>query len=141
MEFPDSCIRGITNSTCLTEVSTVASTSLYEFSKMCRADGWIEESINWNDDTNAIDFTWKQKNENGEYKFKIGIAILPHIKLDTLIRRHGIADRFKYERTPVQEPPNKYHGNLLMRKDVGKPLKNILRSQLAWASNVRLRQE
>lgn len=139
MAYPDSCIRGIPNSNCLTEENTVAHRNLYQFHK-AGPDGWFKESINWNDDTEVVHFTLEQK-DDGEWKYEIGVAILQRDKIDLMIRRQGIADRFKYERKPIPEPPNRYHGNLLMKSDVPKQLKESIRNQLAWISEIHFRPE
>jgi hypothetical protein len=141
MAYPDSCIRGIPNTNCLTEENTLASRNLFQFHR-ANADGWLEESINWNDDINAIRFTLEQKKDVGdECKFGIGIAILVRNEIDLIIRKRGISDRLQYERKPIQEPPNAYHGNLLIKNDIPKQLKESIRSQLAWISEIHFRDE
>lgn len=141
MAYPDTCIRGIPNRTCLTEENTVAHRNLFQFNR-ANSDGWCEESINWNDDINAIRFTLEQKKEeNEEFKFEIGLAILSRNEIDLIIRKRGISDRFQYERKPILNPSNVYHGNLLIKNDTPKQLKESIRSQLAWISEIHFRNE
>ena len=140
MQFPNNSIRGILNFDCLCKDRTFASLNLFAFqSERQRPDGWIEESINWEDNDSAIDFTLNQTNENEQPKFKVGIAILPRSELDKLKKRTGIKRVFCYERAPVDD--NHYHGNLLLHHDIEKPLKTMIRSVLAIASKIVLRQD
>jgi hypothetical protein len=103
-----------------------------------RNDGWTEDSINWMDDKDAMEFTLNQVKDSGELQFKMGVAILPRAELDRIKRRHGFAGHFDYERAPIEE--NQYHGNLLLRSDVSKHLKNMIRSALALAAQIVLRE-
>jgi hypothetical protein len=135
MAFPDSCIRGISNCDCLLEGGAVAYMTLFDFhSSPLRNDGWTEESINWMDDEHALGFTLNQVKESGDPQFKMGVAILPRVELDRIRRRHGFAGHFGYERAPLEG--NQYHGNLLLRDDISKPLKNMIRSALALAAQI-----
>jgi hypothetical protein len=140
MVYPNSCIRGIPNPTCLTEENKMANKTLYQFNNK-GPEGWFEESINWNDDAMSVHFTLKQKKNDGELRYKIGVAILQRNEIDLIIRKRGISDRFKYERKPTPEPPNRYHGNLLMNSDISPSLKDLIRSQLAWISEIHFRHE
>jgi len=117
----------------------MAHRNLYPFHQ-AGPDGWFEESINWNDDARAVHFTLEQK-DDGEWKYEIGIAIIQRDKIDLMIRRRGIADSFKYERKPIQEPPNRYHGNLLMKNGIPKQVKESIRNHLAWISEIHFRHE
>jgi len=139
MAYPDSCIRGIHHLNCLTEVTTMANRGLYPFNQV-RPNGWCEESINWNDDAKAVPFTLEQK-DDGEWRYKIGIAIIQRDEIDLIIRKRGIAASFKYEREPIPEPPNRYHGNLLMKNDIPKQVRESIRNHLAWISEIHFRHE
>jgi len=137
MPFPDNCIRGIFNSNCLLEGSNIATLTLYEFHRNPnRAGGWNEASINWMDDEQAIDFTLKQTNDEGELKFEVGIAILPRIELDKLRKVH--TNFFDYERQRIQD--SDYHGNLLLRDETSKTRKTLIRAALAIHSENRPRE-
>jgi hypothetical protein len=117
----------------------MAHRNLYPFHN-AGPDGWLEESINWNDDARAVQFTLEQK-DDGEWRYEIGVAILQRDEIDLMIRKRGIADRFKYERRPIQEPPNRYHGNLLMKNDIPRQVKESIRNHLAWISEIHFRHE
>jgi hypothetical protein len=138
MEYPDRCIRGILNSACLLEGAPVAYLTLFEFhGHSSKEGGWKEESINWMDDEGAIDFTLKQTNEDGDLQFKIGVAILPHVELNRLKKRH--IGFFDYERRSIEG--NRYHGNLLLRDSIKRQRKTLIRAALAHMSEVILRED
>jgi len=139
MEFPDRCIRGIPSMDCLLQGGTVASLSLFAFpSARCRGDGWIDESINWMDNDRVGDFTLSQTKEDGQPQFPVGIAVVRRTELDGLKKKSGFAGHFDYERARIEG--NDYHGNLLLRGDIEKRLKNLIRSALAIASDIMLRE-
>jgi hypothetical protein len=138
MEFPDHCIRGIPNSACLVEGRPIAYLTLFEFHRhSSKEQGWKEESINWMDDEDAIDFTLRQTNADGELQFKVGVAILPHIELNKLKKRH--TGFFDYERRPIEG--NTYHGNLLLSDSIRKERKTLIRARLANMSEVVLQSD
>lgn len=138
MTLPDKCIRGIPNSNCLeVEGSHVANVCLFEFrSNPNRVDSWNEVSISWMDNEHVIEFTLKQKNDQEELRFKVGVAILPLVELKKLRNRHP--EFFHYERQPL--PSNNYHGNLLLNHDTNKTRRNLIRAGLANCSEIH-RQE
>jgi hypothetical protein len=129
--FPDRCIRGISSPECVLEGGTVAHLTLFDFHKSHRPDGWLEESINWMDDQNAALFTLNQRKEGREFQFKVGIAILERVELDAIKKRIGFSGYFDYERARMEG--NGYHGNLLLKENTEKRLKNMIRSALALA--------
>jgi hypothetical protein len=66
MDYPDLCIRGVINHHFLDDDGN-PKTDVFIFQKNhSRPDGWTEESINWQDDEKAINFTLKQKRSDGE---------------------------------------------------------------------------
>ena len=137
--FPDKCIRGIINRSCLEDDYT-ASINLFPFHDHgCRTDGWIPESINWIDHKNVISFTLNRRNVDGELQFTVGIAVLPRNELDRLRRRTGFLDGLKYERDPL--PENDYHGNILLSNSLSKTKKRMIRDALAVYADVQLRSE
>lgn len=141
MKYPDKLIRGITTLGWLLEDRTGANINLFAFpSERSRPDGWIEESINWMDDAAAIGFTFNQTDDDGQLKFKVGIAVLARDELDTLLKRHpGVRAIFRYERARL--PNNEYHGNLLLDQAKDKTLKRMIRDYLALISEIRLRED
>ena len=117
MTYPDYCIKGITNETFLIPNSVQAAPNLFQFHKeRVRDDGWIEESVNWQDDENAIHFTMNQTKADGSIQFECGVAILPLNKIDELRSRPGFNDVLEYERQTLSENP--YHGNILVKSEI-----------------------
>jgi len=138
MPYPDNCIKGIPNANCLLDDGAIASLTLFAFhGDRSRSDGWIEESINWMDDEHAIDATLAQT-KDGDFQLKVGVALIPRSELDKLKKRTGTGS-FDYERARL--PDNDYHGNLLLKEDVEKTLKTMIRSALALAAEIIPRAE
>ncbi len=140
MAYPDDCIKGIPNDDCVEVLgdSVVANIRLFCFPKnRCRPDGWIEESINWMDDEEALQFTLNQTRQTGELHFKTGAAVLRRVELDRVRKRY--IGHLDYERAPLEDNP--YHGNVLLKGGVAKHLVNQIRALLADAAEVRLQEQ
>jgi len=129
MKYPENFLKGIPNKQFLTENNFV-STDLFYF-KQKRVDGALEQSINWEDDKDAIEFTLKQKKQGGILQFKSGVAIVSRERIDELINRPAINGFLSYERDVLRE--NKYHGNLLLRRSVSKPQMKQIAAGIALA--------
>jgi hypothetical protein len=131
MSFPDNCMRGIANDTYLIPDGLVAP-HLFEFKdRDTRDDGWIEQSINWQDDEAAIDFTLSQTKETGELQFRAGVAMVPRDEIDRLNRRPAVIGLLSYERQPLDDNP--YHGSILVQASVPKPTRKMIAAGLALA--------
>jgi len=117
MSFPDNCIKGIPNSQYLVADGSVASHLFYFKREHTRNDGWIEQSINWEDNSSVARFTLDQRKENGEIQFKAGVAVVPRDEIDRIRRRPTITSNIlSYERQHSTNNP--YHGNILLQEDV-----------------------
>lgn len=110
MEYPDRCIRGIPNETYLTDGGVAAHLFYFDF-QYTRDDGWIEQSVNWEDNKDAIPFTINQKTTQGK-QFKAGVAIVPRNQIDNIKSAPTIRGALSYERKSLSDNP--YHGNLLL---------------------------
>ena len=130
MSFPDNCIKGIPSKDFLIDDGPVAP-HLFYFKEHARHDGWVEQSINWEDDDSAIGFTLNQRKENGERQFKAGVVIVPRDEIDRLNRRPAVNSILSYERRPLKNNP--YHGNILLRVNVPKPTMKMIAAGLALA--------
>jgi hypothetical protein len=121
MIFPDNGIKGIPNSSFLYngESPQIATHLFYFKEEDARDDGWTEQSINWEDDGNAVNFTLNQTKADGDKQFKAGVAILPRVEIDRIRQRPTHADVLSYERQAL--PENPYHGNILLRTGKVKP--------------------
>lgn len=131
MQFPDNCIKGIPNSDFLIEDGTPGSHLFHFKEDHRRDDGWIEQSINWEDDEQAIEFTLNQQKEDGSLQFKGGAAIIPRDEIDRLNKRPTINGLLSYEKQPLEQNP--YHGNLLLSKNVPRPTMKKIAAGLALA--------
>ncbi len=132
MIFPDTFLKGIPNSSFILEEGNVAS-HLFKFDldQKIRNDDLIEQSINWQDDNKAVDYTLKQKKDNGEIQFKVGVAIVPREEIDKLKSKPVYKNVFSYERTVGTNNP--YQVNLLLNKNISKPTMRMLSAGLALA--------
>ena len=131
--YPENCIRGISRSEGITQEGTVGTPSFY-FSGLPRGDGWKEESINWQDDGNAIEFTLAQEREDGSFQFRYGVAILPIREVQRVGNWPTVAQGLAYERIELEDNP--YHGNLLLKDTVQKPQMLQIAATLALASRL-----
>ncbi len=117
-------MRGITNNEFLTDEKE-PNMNLFFFKKShLRYDELIEESINWEDDNGTMDFTLNQTKENGEFRWKVGVAIVPREIIDIMSDRPNYNGLLSYERR--EEDSNPYHGNILLHNSVSqKKMKNL----------------
>ena len=113
--YPDNCIKGIKSADSI--IGGRAATHLFYFESKVREDGWREQSINWEDDYDAIDFTLRDQKTDGSLRFKFGVAMLPRTAIDTVNSYPASLHLLYYERQALEGNP--YHGNILL--DVGTP--------------------
>ncbi len=120
MTYPDNMLRGISIPDAILEDGNVLPTAFFfnYGTKNNRADGLIEQSINWHDDDQAIPFTLAQRHKTGGLQFPCGLAVIPRAELDKLSARPTVAGRLGYERDPKNDNP--YHGNLTLPADTPK---------------------
>jgi hypothetical protein len=131
MEFPKNCLRGVPNPSFIVEDGSVGSHLFYFYEKDKREDGLIEQSINWEDDDDAIPFTLAQKKEDGKLQFSSGVVVIPSAEIDRLRKRPTVKDLLLYERQTIENNP--YHGNILLAQGVPKPTMKMLAAGLALA--------
>jgi hypothetical protein len=140
--LPDNCFRGIENpKLILRKASSVyVRGDLFGFrSTSDEGDGWLKESINWEDNANVLEFTFQQKNNDGTLQFRGGIAIIPLSGLHRLKKTFCGGGHFNYKRDPTDVNP--YHGNLLLKQDTDNADKKMLRSSLAVLAEIHLRED
>ena len=130
MTYPHRLIKGLLNYTYLDESDhSIVLPSTFNFDeKYTREDDWIEQSINWEDDQEAINFTLNQK-KDGSILFPAGLAVVPTKEIVNLRKTSHLRNRFSYERKESDE--NKYHGNLVLNKETPKILRKMLRDVIA----------
>ena len=139
-EYPSNCIKGIPHNDFLLEGGFVRP-DLFNFdSKHLREDGWIEQSINWEDNETVIEFTLKQVKRDGDIHFKVGVALIPTEDLDRLKRRLLYKDKIAYERKKLADNP--YHGNILILNELPTHVKRAISATLMTSvSHVVLRED
>lgn len=131
MSYPDNCIRGIPDDTFLTDDGTVGSHLFYFNLCTDRSNGWVEQSVNWEDDDTVIEFTLNQRKADGAFQFRAGAAVIPRQEIDRLNSRPTVKGLLSYERQPIQDNP--YHGNILLRANTSKPTMKLIAAGLALA--------
>jgi len=129
MSFPINSLKGILNNSYIVEGGTVSSHLFFFDDKYIRDDRWIEQSINWQDDENAMTLTLDQKKDDGTYQFKAGVAILPRKEIDRLINKPNVNGKLSYERQAIKNNP--YHGNLLILNEIPKRIMKMWAAVLA----------
>ncbi len=132
--FPESCIKGISAQDQIGQGGNAAP-HLFNFKDKIRPDGWKEQSINWNDDEEAISFTLSQERDNGSIQFAYGVAILPTHEIERVKRHIKVPSALSYERDAL--PGNRYHGNILLRGDIQKPLMRMISANIALFAELR----
>ena len=130
MSYPEYCLRGIPHESQIVEAGLVSSDLFFFSDDHVRASGDFEQSINWQDDDDAIAFTLSQKKRDGiSIQFTGGIAIVPRFNLDRLSKLPAFGNDFSYERQTLEE--NRYHGNLLLKPGVSKQKRKFIATTLA----------
>ncbi len=133
MDYSDELIRGVPNDAFL-EDGLPKSELFKNFDENSeREDDYLELSINWYDNENALQLVHTQKKANGEIQFKSGGAVISRKDLDDLCKKPLVKGKLTYERRIVEG--NEYHGNLLLQNDVNKTKRNIIASGLALCVN------
>lgn len=130
MEYPETCIRGIPNDSYLED--GLPSNRLFSEFKVNpdRDDDFMEISINWNDNEEALQKIFEQKKKDSDdLQFKAGGAIIDRKGLDKLKSNIQIKGLWNYERREL--PENKFHGNLLMKPGISSSKKNMIVSAMA----------
>jgi hypothetical protein len=127
--FPDNCLRGIPNEQFVLDEETVAPVLFFFHKRDARDGGWTEQSINWEDDEEALAFTLNQTKEDGERQFRAGVAVIARRAIDGLSMRPAVAGVLRYERQPLVG--NAYHGNLLLRTSVSTRKMKMIAAGLA----------
>jgi len=92
-------------------------------------NGDYMQSINWEDDHEAITFTLSMRHDDGTPQFKGGVAILEKVVIDQVAASAKVAGALSYERE--SEEGNRYHGNLLLKPVVSKYVMRSIAADLA----------
>lgn len=119
MTYPAQFLKGIPNKSFIGNDNGPTSDLFYfllEHQKENRKDDYLEESICWRDDELSDSILLSQRKENGNLQFTVGAAVMCRLELDSITKKPLVKGFLDYERKEV--PGNKYHGNLLLHKNV-----------------------
>jgi hypothetical protein len=139
-ELPPCCLRGIRKRGWLYEAPSGSFVHQEAFmpGETCSVEGngtgWLETSINWEDDDRAVEFTRAQKSEKGQLLNPHGVVRLPVTAIDHCMANTPIAKTFARERRVLTG--NRYHGNLLFEPSLPKQMIRMLAGMLALASKL-----
>jgi hypothetical protein len=109
VELPDNCLKGIPNQTFIFG-RKVNYTLFLPSGDSPSDDGWYESSINWEECICALNELLDRHKENGDIHFKAGVARIPRVEIDGIIKKFGAENDLSYEKKELQDNP--YHGNI-----------------------------
>lgn len=134
--YPESCLRAIQKKSQLLGTNMVNPSLFEPDSRTLRSDGYVDTSIDWEDDTSTIEIT--KQNGNCHY----GIARLSTHDIDELIEQNAEVDDTRdtivYERDPIL-PDNPHHGNLRFLTGVQNTIRSMLLHHLARRARIAYR--
>lgn len=136
MNYPPTCLRGIANFPDCIDSNGRPNERIFRphSSQFPNEHGWLEFSINWEDDDTVEELTRNQRKTDNTIHFVKGVIRMSREKVDHLKKNQPCMGFLDYERHPLENNP--YHGNLLIRnvlKSDGKPdkaLRNAIAGQL-----------
>ena len=149
LDYPEEFLRGVLNDTFLLHNESgnvyVSSTFFKDktgYSESMKKPGYMEMSINWYDEEDALKHLKEQLDNNGRKQYLSGVAVFSRIALDSLCRNPAFDGRVSYNRDEL--PNNKFHGNLLVKKEIidgkdkNKVARDMISASIAAACFVRL---
>ena len=148
-DYPDEILRGIPTKDFVTPEG-YASSAAFQFEEYDpdRGDDFCEASINWVHDEGAVDVLLRQKKtRKGDVQpqFRVGYCRFARAALHSFFDPLFAKSLLSYERKPLEadelNPENKYHGNILLNKDVSKPLKQNIQAALATLAGPVVRRD
>lgn len=129
MPFANRFIKGLNLADHILEHGGVSSSAFTFHESPNRTDNKQEQSINWEDDDNAIRFTLNQTKPDGSIHFQYGVVTVPIEELEKLNSRPSVNTFIDYERSPITG--NNYHGNLTIPRTLAKPTMRLICAGLA----------
>lgn len=121
-------LRGIPNKDFI-ENGVLAKDAFQFDENLLRNDNYKECSINWYDEEEALLFLLHKMKDNGKKQFPGGVALIDIKRLKEIICCVYNETTFSYERNAINE--NKYHGNLLLKREATKREKEQIMNGLA----------
>ena len=130
-DMPDDFLRGIANAEFICEGNVLF--NAFQFEPADRSDDMMEASINWYDSEDAIEILLNQQKSNGKKQF-VGVAQLKRSKISLSI--NSLKMQLSYERKEIIGNP--FHGNLLVSKELQKPLRTQIMNCLALVAGTNI---
>jgi len=128
MTYPINFLRGISSKDWATENGLVTAAA-FQFDENHTKDGWMQQSICWEDNDSVTELMMKQKNDRDEIQFKGGIARVPRESIIYINNLPASRNLMSYERETLFNNP--YHGNLLLKQTTEKKLRSIIAATIA----------
>ena len=132
--YPQKMLRGISSKNFILE--GVLTEEAFNLDPV-REDGYCEISVTWYDNQEAFDVMMSQKSDRrDEIQFQAGAAELDRVEVTTKMKAHFLSENLSYERRPTHN--NKYHGNLLVKDNISKQMKRLIKCGLATLANDKI---
>ena len=132
--YPQKMLRGISSKNFILE--GVLTEEAFNLDPV-REDGYCEISVTWYDNQEAFDVMMSQKSDRrDEIQFQAGAAELDRVEVATKMKAHFLSENLSYERRPTHT--NKYHGNLLVKDNISKQMKRLIKCGLATLANDKI---
>lgn len=100
-----------------------------------RNDGGAELSVNWEDDSGALELLFRDRSNSEGGVARVSLKVLGVVNAAPAAK----PDALRPERAPTKG--NSYHGNIVFRGDLGKPLVRLIAGTLALYAEVVRRPE
>lgn len=125
--YPQKMLRGISSKNFIIE--GILTEDVFNLDPV-REDGYCEISVTWYDNQEAFDVIMSQKSDRrDEIQFQAGAAELDRVEIATKMKAHFLSENLSYERRPTAN--NRYHGNLLVKNNLSKQMKRLIKCGLA----------
>lgn len=130
--LPDTCLRSLREAKWLSDDGYVSFEAFLDHPKTRESRAQkgkspgTEVSINWEDDSSVLDFTFRTRPND------VGVARLPTAAIYEQNKKPGSLNLISVERDELRD--NKYHGNIVYKDGVNKQRMKMIAGALALAS-------
>jgi len=129
VSYPDNFLKGVSNKDLITPDGAGISAAVFHFDSEHVRNGWLEQSICWEDDGGAVTLMLGQRKSDGVIQFKAGVVRVPRSCVGYINKLPRTKDLLSYERQALDA--NCYHGNLLLKKDTHNRTMKIVAAMIA----------
>lgn len=128
MSYPEFFLRGLSSTTWISD--GIVTAAAFQFDENHVKDGWMQQSICWEDDNSVTDMMLGQKKKDtGNVQFPGGLARVPRQCVNRINTSPQTKGLMSYERESL--PQNQYHGNLHLAMAAKKPQRTLVSAVLA----------